>query len=266
MKAKGKHFIVTGGGNGIGRSLTLQLLAKGAQVTIADLNEVAMNETLQLAGENKERLSIYRLNVASRDEVEAFASKLTADGNAVDALINNAGIIQPFVPVNELSHEKIEQIMQVNFYGTVYMTKAFLPHLMQRPEAHIMNVGSMGGFIPFPGQTVYSASKAAVKLFTEGLYAELLGSSVGVSIAMPGAVNTNITGNSGVEMQVSSDDKGGKSYQMLQADEAAAIILRAIERKTPRVLVGKDAGFLDKFYRLMPSRAIRFIAEKMRAM
>lgn len=266
MKAKGKHFIVTGGGKGIGRAMVLQLLSKGARVTIVDLDETAMNETWQLAGPRQEQLSTECLNVAEREAVEAFAAKLTSGENTVDALINNAGIIQPFVPVNELSHGKIEQIMQVNFYGTVYMTKAFLPHLMQRPEAHIMNVGSMGGFIPFPGQTIYSASKAAVKLFTEGLYAELLGTSVGVSIAMPGAVNTHIAANSGVEVQLEGGAQNSQSYKMLEADVAAAQILDAIERNKARLLVGKDAGFLDAFYRLMPSRAIRFIAAKMRKM
>lgn len=266
MNLNGKHFVITGGGNGIGRAISLQLLTKGAEVTMADLSEEGMRETRVLAGAQREQIHAYRLNVADRAAVEACAASLTSKGQTVDAIINNAGIIQPFVPVNELSYDKIEQIMQVNFYGTVNMVKAFLPHLLTRPEAHIMNVASMGGFIPFPGQTVYSASKAAVKLFTEGLYAELLGSTVGVTIAMPGAVNTNITGNSGIEMPAPSNEKQKKKIQMLEPDEAAAIIIRAIERNTPRVLVGKDASFLDKFYRLMPTRSIRFITEKMRTL
>ena len=148
------------------------------------------------------------------------------------------------------------------------MTKACLPHLKERPEAHITNISSMGGFIPFPGQTVYSASKAAVKTFTEGLYAELKDSNIGVSIVHPGAINTNIMSNSGIQTKeeeaAQKDDKASK--MALDADKAAAIIIKGIEKNKLRVLVGKDATFLDKFYRMNPATAIRFIVRKMNKM
>jgi short-subunit dehydrogenase len=118
----------------------------------------------------------------------------------VDGLINVAGIIRPFVKLNELDYDVIQRVINVNLYGTIHMVKAFLPHLLERPVAHIANVSSMGGFLPVPGQTIYGASKAAVKLMTEGLYAELLDTNVGVSVVFPGAVATEITSNSGVEM------------------------------------------------------------------
>jgi len=101
----------------------------------------------------------------------------------VDGLINCACIIQPFVKLNDLEYEAIEHVMNVNFWGLMYMTKTFLPYLMDRPSAHIVNVSSMGGFLPVPGQTVYGASKAAVKLLTEGLHSELRETSVRVTIA-----------------------------------------------------------------------------------
>lgn len=147
------------------------------------------------------------------------------------------------------------------------MVKAFLPELIKRPEAHIANVSSMGGFIPFPGQTFYGASKAAVKILTEGLYAELKDTNVGTTVIHPGAINTNIMSNSGVESKASDESSSKDASKMtLPADKAATIMLDAIEKNKFRVTVGKDAGFLDKFYRLSPRWAIDFIVKKMGGM
>ena len=109
----------------------------------------------------KDNVSTHVLNITDRAEVERLPELVIARHGAVDGLINNAGIIQPFVRVKDLDYEAIERVMNVNFYGTLYMTKAFLPCLLKRPEAHIANVSSMGGFLPVPGQSIYGASKAA---------------------------------------------------------------------------------------------------------
>jgi short-subunit dehydrogenase len=144
------------------------------------------------------------------------------------------------------------------------MTKTFLPYLLQRPEAHIANVSSMGGFIPFPGQTFYSASKAAVKILTEGLYAELKNTNVGVTVIHPRAVNTNIMSNSGANrnMAKSETDKSAAD-KTLSADKAAAIMFDAIEKNKFRVMVGNDARMLDMLYRLNPKMAVHMIVRKM---
>lgn len=262
MKVKDKVWVVTGGGSGMGRELALQLLAKGAKVAIADIHEDAMAETASLAGERAADLSMHVLNIADREKVHAFPEVVIERHGVVDGIINNAGIIQPFIHVNDLDYERIERIINVNFYGTLYMVKAFLPHLLKRPEAHIANVSSMGGFIPFPGQTFYGASKAAVKLLSEGLYAELMNTNVGVTVIHPGAVNTNITKNSGVEMPAGVDTSSQEGMT-LSAEKAASIMIRAIEKNKYRVMVGKDASFLDLFYRLSPARATRFITKQM---
>jgi short-subunit dehydrogenase len=185
----------------------------------------------------------------------------------VDGIINNAGIIQPFVPVNELGYDTIERIMNVNFYGTLYMIKSFLPHLLKRPEAHIANISSMGGFIPFPGQTFYGASKAAIKLLTEGLYAELRETNVGVTVVHPGAIATNIMANSGVKStKATGDSEESQDYPALAPDKAAEVIIAAIEKNKYRVMVGSDARFLDILYRLSPRRAVNYIVKKMSGM
>ncbi|MVM30943.1 SDR family NAD(P)-dependent oxidoreductase [Spirosoma sp. HMF4905] len=263
MQPANKTIVVTGAGSGIGRELTLQLLRKGANVAGVDINQNALSETQQLAGVGDERFKGYVLDITDQARVENFPTEVITHFGAVDGLINNAGIIQPFKPVNELTFDQINRVMQVNFYGTVYLTKAFLPHFLQRPEAHIVNVSSMGGFIPFPGQTLYGAAKAAVKIFTEGLHAELADTAVRVTVVHPGAIATNITANSGLPGP-KVDPNAASSKMALSASKAADIIIRAMEKNKYRVTVGKDATLLDILYRLSPKRASRFIGKMMK--
>jgi NAD(P)-dependent dehydrogenase (short-subunit alcohol dehydrogenase family) len=205
MQVENRVIAVTGGGNGIGRELVLGLLSRGARVAAVDVNETALQETSQLAGDREGSLSTHVVNVTNKEAVSALPEQVIARHHVVDGIINNAGIIQPFVRVNDLDHAVIERVMNVNFYGTLYMTKAFLPHLLKRPEAHIVNISSMGGFLPVPGQTVYGASKAAVKLLTEGLHSELSNTQVGVTVVFPGAIGTDLPANSGVELDQDSE-------------------------------------------------------------
>ncbi len=268
MKLQGKVVLVTGGGAGMGRELVLELVRRGARVAAVDINAKALEETLSLVPGGAETRAVepYVLNIADRQAVEALPSKLIERFGAVDGIINCAGIIQPFVRLNVLDYAAIERVFDVNWRGTLYMTKTFLPMLLERPEAHIVNVSSMGGFLPVPGQTVYGASKAAVKLFTEGLHSELADTRVRVTAVFPGAIRTNIAGNSGVSMgSAPSPEEEKKRERMTHpADEAARDILDAVERDRFRVLVGKDAKVLDKLYRLNPQRAAAFIAKMMK--
>lgn len=263
MKVQGKVIVVTGGGNGIGRELVLTLLSRGAEVAAVDIHQAALEETLSLAGDRKARVSLHVVDVADREKVEALPAQVIARHGVVDGLINNAGIIQPFVRLNELDYESIARVLGVNFYGTLYMTKAFLPHLLGRPEAHIVNVSSMGGFLPVPGQTLYGASKAAVKLLTEGLCTELMGTGVRVTIVFPGAIGTNIAANSGVTISVGEQQA---SFKTLSPQKAARLIVDGMERNRYRVLVGSDARMMDFLYRLSPERAARLIFRQMKAL
>jgi short-subunit dehydrogenase len=182
-------------------------------------------------------------------------------------MINNAGIIQPFVKLNDLDFATIDRVMNVNFYGTLNMVKAFLPLLLERPEGHITNVSSMGGFLPVPGQTIYGASKAAVKLMTEGLYAELLDTNVGVSVVMPGGVGTNITANSGVDLPGGMDlDEAASSRRVTAPDEAARIILDGIESDRLHILVGRDALMMNLANRLAPRASTHMITRQMKGL
>lgn len=257
MRIQNKVFLVTGAGGGIGKEMVKTLLDKGAKIIAVDLREDSLNELKKEL--NTDNLEIQTLDITDRKAVEALAGKF----GDIDGLINNAGIIQPFVKVNNLDYEAIERVMKVNFYGMLYMTKSFLPHLLKRPEAYIVNVSSMGGFLPVPGQSIYGASKAAVKLFTEGLYAELSNTDVHVTVVFPGATETNITGNSGVKIPTTGNSP---KVPMLSPQKAAAIIIKGIECNKPIVFTGSDSKMMNLLYRLNPVFATSFIAKKMKSL
>ncbi|MCD8505906.1 MAG: SDR family NAD(P)-dependent oxidoreductase [Alkalibacterium thalassium] len=263
MKVNGKTIVVTGGGSGMGRELVLELAKRGARVAAVDINKEAVLETARLAPESKEKISTHVVNITEREAIEKLVDEVKEFHGIVDGIINNAGIIQPFIDVNDLGYDKIDQVMNVNFYGTLYMVKSFLPELLKRPEAHILNVASMGGFLPVPGQSIYGASKAAVKLMTEGLHSELTDTNVGVTIAFPGAIKTNIMKNSKVERKATTDTSG-KEYKLTLADDAAKIMIDAIESNAYRVMVGNDAKMMDRMYRVMPKKAAAIIAKKLK--
>lgn len=175
----------------------------------------------------------------------------------------STGIIQPFVKIQNLDMEAIEKVMNINFYGPLYMPKALLPHLLERPtETHIVNMSSMGALVPIPGQVIYGSSKAALKLFSEGLYCELADTNVHVTEVFPGAIDTNIAKNSGVEVSEASSDSN--RFPCLPADEAASIILKGVEANYYRVVVGNDAWFMDLFSRFRPLAAAKLIYQKMK--
>lgn len=267
MKIQNKVIVVTGGGNGVGRELVLNLLSKNARIAAVDINERALHETVELAGNRKDNLSTHVVDITNKDAVGAFSEQVISRYGVVDGLINNAGIIQPFVRVNDLDYVAIEKVMNVNFYGTLYMTKAFLPHFLRRPEAHIINVSSMGGFLPVPGQSIYGATKAAVKLFTEGLHSELLNTNVKVTVVFPGAIGTNIAANSGVTLSSGPENRNKRApMKMLVPSKAAQMIVDGIEQNRYRILVGSDSVFMDLIYRVNPQRAANFIFKQMQSL
>lgn len=253
--------MVTGAGGGIGAELVLGLLSRGAKVVACDLREESLVALKGLAGAEGDALSTYIVNITDRKAVEELPKKV----GEIDGLINNAGIIQPFVKINELDYEAIDRVMGVNFYGTLYFVKTFLPQLLKRPVAHIVNVSSMGGFLPVPGQSVYGASKAAVKLMTEGLYAELKGTNVRVSVVFPGATQTNITQNSGLKAPAQAEGTKQR-IPMLDPKKVAAIILDGVERDRFQIFTGKDSRLMNTLCRLNPQMATDLIAKQMRSL
>ena len=262
MKVNEKVVLVTGAGSGMGREFTKELIKRGATVVAVDMREDTLTETKQLVGG---KIHTFVLDVTDQAAVSALPEKVKQSVGDVDILINNAGIIQPFIPIKDLTMEQAQKVMNVNFYGPFAMLKAFLPTLLSRPEAHILNVSSMGAYAPVPGQSLYGASKAAVKLLTEGLRSELLDTKVGVTVAFPGAVATNITTNSGLAMPANSDEQSAK-FKSLEPQVAAQIMVDAIESGKARVTVGKDATTMDRLSRLNPVMAANMIYKQMKSL
>lgn len=263
MKVQNKTIVVTGGGNGVGRELTLNLLSKGAKVVAVDINESALQETGRLAENKKKSLTTLVTDITKKASVEELLKKALTIHGSVDGVINVAGIIQPFLKLNDLEFDAIERVMNVNFYGTLYMTKTFLPHLLTRPEAHIVDVSSMGGFLPVPGQSIYGASKAAVKLMTESLCSELSETNVKVSVVFPGAVRTDIKAHSGLGKEAGESAEESKKKVLLPS-EAAQIIIEGMEHNRERIFVGKDCKTMDLMYRINPKTAVGMIYKKMK--
>lgn len=263
MKVANKVMVVTGGGNGIGQQVVLECLRRGARVAAADIRDESLHQTVEMAGAG-ERLTTHVLDITDREATHAFPAAVIAAHGTVDGTINVAGIIQPFVKLAELEYEAIERVINVNLYGTIHVVKAFLPHLLPRPEAHVANVSSMGGFLPVPGQTIYGASKAAVKLMTEGLYAEMIDTNVRVSAIFPGAVATDITAHSGVEIPGQATRAEESKHRTTSPEDAARIILDGIEGDKLHVYVGRDARTMNLINRVAPRRSTHLIYRQMK--
>jgi len=267
MKVRGKVIVVTGAGNGMGREISLNLLNKGAKVIGLDINLEGLKKTQELAGPCGENMRLMQLDITNREAVEKTAEEAVKFFGAIDGIINNAGIIQDFVPVSKMEYRTIERVMNINFYGTLYMVKSFLPHLLTRPEAHIVNVSSMGAFAPVPGQTFYGASKAAVRALTEGLMGELMDTNVEVSEVFPGAVATDIQKHSGVTgakgVSDYTDDEIKKA-NITTPKMAAETIVSGMEAGKWKIIVGSDCKKMDWLMRIAPRFGMKKLAEAMK--
>ena len=257
MKVQGKKLIVTGAGGGIGRELVAEIIARGGEVIAVDVNKENLEKTVALA---PDKIRPVELDITDSEKVLAFAKDPACA--AADGIINNAGIIQPFTRVADLTETEINKVMAVNFYGTLNLVRALLPAFLQRNEAHIVNLSSMGGFLPVPGQGIYGAAKAAVKLMTEALQGELQNTGVRATVVFPGAVRTNIKANSGLKVENEKQD-ARQAKKVLSPESAAKQILDGMERNRTRIILGKDARMMNLLYRLSPSFASRLIAKKM---
>jgi short-subunit dehydrogenase len=263
MKIKDNCFIVTGSGNGIGREVAIKVLEKGGRVAAVDINQQALEATKELAKDYQSNLSIHQCDLADLNQVEQLKDEVLKHHPTIDGLINVAGIIQPFIPIIELDYQKIHQVMNVNFYGTLHMIKTFLPILLERPVAHITNVSSMGAYVPVPGQSIYGASKAAVEMMTLGLHSELKDTSVGVTLVLPGGVATDIVKNSGVRMDALFDQSSQSKYKLLNPQKAAELIVDATEKNKYRIPIGTDAKFMNFMSRFFLKKAANMIAKKL---
>ena len=264
MEIQNKNVIITGAASGLGKELTKQMVVKGARVAALDINADNLKKLQDELG--AQNVKTYVVNMGDRQAVKDFKQSYLQDFDSVDILINNAGIIQPFDFVENITEETIDRVMNVNFYGPLFLIRNFINDFKNSTkEQYIVNISSMGGFFPFPQQTIYGASKAALKIFSEGLYAEMKNTNNHVMVVFPGAINTNIAQNSNVKINlpVANDKQKQTSYKMLEAADAAKQVIRGIEKNKFKLFLGSDAKFMKFMYKLNSKKAIDLITKKM---
>ena len=248
MQISKKVYVVTGGGSGIGREIVRTLLSNDASVVAIDINKNALSSLVVDMKSNQ--LSTYQLDICDKDSVDKFVQTITQK-QSIDGIINNAGIIHPFINVEDLTHDQIKRIFDVNVFGTLNLVKSFIPILKSNKESIIVNVSSMGAFVPVSGQTIYGASKAAVKLLTEGLMAELSKTSIRVMVVYPGGVGTKIMENSGVKMSQRMIALR-KIIKLTTPEKVAQKIVYGIKHNRKRIPIGIDSKIFYVISALFP--------------
>ncbi|MBI3382479.1 MAG: SDR family NAD(P)-dependent oxidoreductase [Aquabacterium sp.] len=260
---KNKVAAITGAASGMGRTLALELARRGCHLALSDVNEVGLAETAQMASKLGVKVTTAKVNVADREAVTAWADQAAADHGKVNLVFNNAGVaLGAFL--DTVSPKDFEWIMGINFWGVVWGTQAFLPHLKKAGEGHVINTSSLFGLLALPTQGTYNASKFAVRGFTEALRQELDIENCGVSATCvhPGGIRTNIARDAKMDHSITAKtggsaqaakDKFDKLLNTTSAESAALQILRAVEGNKRRVVVGPDAKFLDLLVRVCGS-------------
>jgi NAD(P)-dependent dehydrogenase (short-subunit alcohol dehydrogenase family) len=257
----GATAVVTGAASGIGRALVRELAKRGANLAISDVNDAGLAETAALAESAGSGIKVrsYHLDVADRAGFLAHADEVSTEFGRVDLVFNNAGVAVA-ATVEETSWDDFEWLMGINFWGVVHGTKAFLPHLIQSGDGTLVNVSSVFGFIGVPSQSAYNSAKFAVRGFTEALRQEMLMERKPVTVCCvhPGGIRTNIvrsarvpaTGEVNRDRMVADFDRIART----SPERAARTILRGVDKKKARILVGPDAYVIDAMARVLGSR------------
>lgn len=249
--------VVTGGGSGIGRATCLALADRGCRIAVVDRSGDAAKETADMVRAKGLEASAHVVDVSDRAQIEELPAAVLDEHGGVNILVNNAGVTSAGSFLAE-SVEDLEWITNINVWGVVHGCRAFLPHLLEADEGHIVNLSSMVGLVGLPHNVAYSMTKGAVRAFTEGLRGELIRTNVGVTVVHPGSINTNITQHArGAERERLA--KLGRNplapVLMRPPSSVAKGIVRAIERNKPRVVVGPDAHIVSGITRVLPSRS-----------
>jgi short-subunit dehydrogenase len=257
---RGSAAAVTGAASGIGRALALELAVRGCDLALADRDEAGLQSVAaEIAKTSQRKVTTHRVDVGEPGEIAAFAEAATAAHPTLNIVINNAGVVL-LGQFTEIDQAQMDWLFNINFWGVVHATRAFLPHLAKQREAHIVNLSSLFGLIAPPGQTAYCAAKFAVRGFSESLRHELAiaNSPVKLSVVHPGGVSTYIVRNSRTGVGVTDNARRAQSIDRFDAiakttpPAAALRIIEGIEKNAPRILIGNDARFMDLLQRFLP--------------
>jgi NAD(P)-dependent dehydrogenase (short-subunit alcohol dehydrogenase family) len=260
----GKVAAITGGGSGIGRALAIELASRGCHVALSDIDEEGLAETVvlveQAARTAPVKVSSAHVDVADRDAVESWAADVVAEFGHVNLIFNNAGVALS-ANVTAMSYDSFRWLMDINFWGVVNGTLAFLPHLKASGDGHVINISSVFGLLGIPSQSAYNAAKFAVRGFTDALRTELDIERCGVSATTihPGGIRTNIARNARFEFAEHEEavdaEQAAVDFEKLTRttpEKAAKLIIGAVEKNKRRALIGPDAHLFDAAARLSP--------------
>lgn len=271
---RGAAAALTGAASGIGRALALELAARGCDLALADRDEAGLAAVAaEITRAHPQKVTVHRVDVGEPAQIAEFARAAISAHPGLNILINNAGVTL-MGQFHEIDQAEMDWLMNINFWGVVHATRAFLPHLSGRREAHIVNLSSLFGIIAPPGQSAYVAAKFAVRGFSESLRHELqaAGSPVRLSVVHPGGVATNIVRNARAGAGVTDNARRVQAIERFDTlakttPQAAALrIIAGIEKNQPRILIGNDARFMDLLQRLRPATYWAPIARRIEKM
>ncbi|MBS3805348.1 MAG: SDR family oxidoreductase [Oleiphilaceae bacterium] len=247
-----KVAVVTGAGSGIGRALARDLALRGCRLALSDVDAIGLQETAELCGPAE--VKTYRLDVANRDAIYAHAEEVAGTFGAVNLVFNNAGVALS-ASVLETTDEDFHWVMDIDFWGVVNGTRAFLPHLIASGDGYLVNISSVFGLIGVPKQSAYNAAKFAVRGFTESLRQEMLLEKrpVKVSCVHPGGIRTNIalSARMGKSENFEAQREGFDKLAVTTPGKAARTIIKGVIKGESRILVGPDAWGIEAINRIL---------------
>ncbi len=263
---KGKIAVVTGAASGIGRELALQLSKEGCIVAAADYNKKDLEETVKMVKDAGGQASAHEVDISNAAVVTKFAADVKKKYGSIDILINNAGVTL-FGKFDELAQKDMEWIMDINYWGAIYMTRAFMPEIKNKPESYLVNVASIFSVVGTGNQSAYSATKFALRGFTEALTDELQKFPITVMSVIPGGIKTNLGKNArfvknGVVLK--DTEKLAKRMEKIgrtTGAEAAAAIIKGMKKRKERILIGSDAWIIQTIQRFAPSKYNRVLGK-----
>jgi short-subunit dehydrogenase len=268
----GSAAAITGAAGGIGRALALELAARGCDLALADRDEAGIVRlATEIAKGGARKVTTHRVDVGMRSDIQSFAQAAITAHPSLNILINNAGVAL-LGAFHEVDEAQMEWLININFWGVVHGTRAFLPQLSRQREAHIVNLSSLFGLVAPPGQTAYCAAKFAVRGFSESLRHELAmaGSAVKLSVVHPGGVRTDIVRNAQSGSGITDNARRAESIDRFEAiakttpEDAARRIITGIEKNQPRILIGRDASLLDLLQRFRPATYWAVLAKRIK--
>jgi NAD(P)-dependent dehydrogenase (short-subunit alcohol dehydrogenase family) len=265
---KGKVAVVTGGGSGMGRELSLQLAAAGAVVAVVDISDVRAKETVELIARSGGKAAPYVVDISDKEQVAALARSVDGDHGPAQILVNNAGILMKSERFDAMAVGDVQRLLDINLGGVVACTTAFLPQLLSHGQAALVNVSSLGGLVGLMKQVPYAAAKFAVRGFSEALRMDLYETGLKITVVYPGPVATNIFINS-PQLTPEEGLAGQDSMQSVRpvpADKAASQILRAVRKGKARVIIGRAAKAMDILARLFPNAYTKLLFKPVKKM